>query len=173
MAFGGEFDEKFCYIYWFIFKIVIQYRLTWASITIIDALFYNNFPILFIISFLYSIKECTYRFRVTVGFLWPRISESVFTSIPHSNARVAKVCRKEWKPRCWMFSFLSNVEKLRWYDLIEIRFEPFDTICVERLFFFTPRKRGINCFGIGIVLIDDCVFGVSVIRPNTPFSSLP
>ena len=47
------------------------------------------------------------------------------------------------------------------------------TICVERLFFFTSRKRGISCFGIGIVRIEDCVFGISVIRPNTPFSSFP
>lgn len=35
-----------------------------------------------------SCKECAYRFSVTVAFLCPKISDKVFTSIPHSSARV-------------------------------------------------------------------------------------
>ena len=79
----------------FLLCIDDNFRLVCTPITIIDVLFYNNFPTLFIISFLCSIKECAYRLSVTVGFLCPSISESVFTSIPHSNARVANVWRKE------------------------------------------------------------------------------
>ena len=83
-------------------------------ITTIDGCYYNSFPSLFIISLLCSIKEWTYLFNVTVGDLCPRISDNVFTSIPHSNALVAKVCRSEWNPLCGIFNFLCNKSKLRW-----------------------------------------------------------
>lgn len=52
-------------------------------------------PSLFIISCLCSISEWAYLFSVTVAFLCPNISAKVFTSIPHSKARVANVCRSE------------------------------------------------------------------------------
>lgn len=48
-----------------------------------------------IIAHLCSIRLCAYLFSVTVGFLCPKISDSVLTSIPHSSARVANVCLKE------------------------------------------------------------------------------
>ena len=69
-----------------------------ASIAKFDAhflLFYNNFPKRFIISVLCSSSEWAYRLRVTVAFLCPNSSDSVLTSIPHSNALVAKVWRRE------------------------------------------------------------------------------
>ena len=47
------------------------------------------------LSCLCSISEWAYLFSVTVAFLCPNISAKVFTSIPHSKARVANVCRSE------------------------------------------------------------------------------
>ena len=47
------------------------------------------------LSCLCSISEWAYLFSVTVAFLCPNISANVFTSIPHSKARVANVCRSE------------------------------------------------------------------------------
>ena len=43
----------------------------------------------------YTLDFRTYLFSVTVAFLCPNISANVFTSIPHSKARVANVCRSE------------------------------------------------------------------------------
>ena len=42
----------------------------------------------------HSVSECAYLFNVIAGFVCPKITESVFTSIPHSKARVANVWRK-------------------------------------------------------------------------------
>ncbi len=54
----------------------------------------SSLPTLFIIAVLCSSKECAYLFSVILEFLCPKISESVFTSMPHSSARVANVCLK-------------------------------------------------------------------------------
>ena len=55
----------------------------------------SRFPSLSIISRLCLSNECAYRLSVIVASLCPSISDNVFTSIPHSKARVANVCRSE------------------------------------------------------------------------------
>ena len=58
--------------------------------------FYNAFMIFMTFSIVYLFKRRIFTriiLSVIVGFLCPRISDRDFTSIPHSIARVAKVCR--------------------------------------------------------------------------------
>ena len=78
------------------------------------SIYCKNLPSLFIMAALCSMREWAYRRSVTDGFLCPRISESVFTCMPHSRARVAKVCRREWKPLCGICSFFKSSSKLLW-----------------------------------------------------------
>ena len=125
---------------------------------------YNNFPNLFIISTLCSSKEWAYRLSVIVAFLCPNSSERVFTSIPHSIARVANVWRSEWKPLCGIFSFFSRNSNVRWYERIYTGLSPSAMIYSHFERFLTPFSRDNICFGNGITLREWTVFGLSIMR---------
>ena len=106
---------------------------------------------------------------MTVAFLCPRISESVLTSIPHSSALVAKVCRREWKPWWGIPSRFNSNSKLRWYERIEI-YVPFSNMTYWLLHrFLSCFKIGTSCFGIGITRTDEFVLG-AVVSLELPLS---
>ena len=126
--------------------------------------FYSNFPRRFIISTLCSKREWAYRLSVIVAFLCPNSSERVLTSIPHSIARVANVCRKEWKPLCGIFSFFSRNSKVRWYERTNTGLSPSATIYSHSERFFIPLSRDNICFGNGITRREWTVFGLSIMR---------
>ena len=158
-----DYDKLYCNL----FAIYYTNRRTTIAVS------YKSFPILFIYSFLCAIREWTYRLSVIVGFLCPRISDNVLTSIPHSMALVANVCRNAWNPWCGMPHFFCSNSKLRWYDLTEIALSPLATTHLDSVRFLVSFSKGISCLGIGITRMEVCVLGVSVIRQIRPFVSLP